>query len=62
MHDYRVYLLDEQQKICKATWVQCDSLDQAIERVSADLPDSTCEIWEGSRCLAMVEPRSTTRF
>ena len=60
MHDYRVYQLDEQHKIRKARWVHCDSLDQAVVQVSTEMPEITCEIWDGPRLLATVQPRMST--
>jgi len=57
MPDYRVYLLPEQFKIRKATWVQSDTLDGAMLKVSAELPGVTCEIWEGAHCLVTVLAR-----
>ena len=61
MHDYRVYLLDKQQKISNATWVKCDSLERAIEHVATRTPETTCEIWDGHRRLATVEPQPAGR-
>jgi hypothetical protein len=54
MHDYRVYLLNDDGRIVRAMWVQSDSLDQAMQRVAAEVPDHNCEIWEGQHCLAKV--------
>jgi hypothetical protein len=62
MHDYRVYLLDKQQKISNATWVKCDSLEEAIEQVATRTPETTYEIWDGPRRLATVEPRPRGRY
>jgi hypothetical protein len=62
MHDYRVYLLDGHEKISKATWVQCDSLEQAIEQVASRTPETKCEIWDGARRLATVEPQPAGRY
>lgn len=61
MHDYRVYVLDRQGKIRKAQWVHCDFLDQAIVQVSTETPEITCEIWDGPRLLATVEPQASAR-
>ena len=60
MHDYRVYLLDEQDKIRKARWVHCDSLGQAVVQVSTEMSEITCEIWDGPRLLAPLRPSMST--
>ena len=57
IHDYRVYLLNDDDRIVKATWVQTDTLDSAIAQASTELPNAPLEIWEGPRCLAKVPPR-----
>jgi hypothetical protein len=62
MHDYRVYLLDTQQKISRTTWVRCGSLEEAIEEVVTQAPLTTCEVWDGPRRLATVEPQPAGRY
>lgn len=62
MHDYRVYLLDRQRKIRKATWVQSASLEEAIAQLSSELPETTCEIWDGPRFLATVVPQPSQQY
>jgi len=57
MHDYRVYLLDDDDSIVKATWVQTETLAEAIGQVTSELPDTPLEIWEGAKRLAKVPPR-----
>lgn len=40
IRDCRVYLLNEDDRIVKATWVQSDSLDSALETSATKLPTS----------------------
>lgn len=61
MHNYCVYLLNEQKKISKVTWVRGDSLDEVIAQVSSELQETTCEIWDGTHCLATVASPSSPR-
>jgi hypothetical protein len=62
MHDFRVYHLNREQKVAKATWVHCDSLEQAIEQVAARSPETTCEIWDRAQRLATVVPQPSARY
>jgi hypothetical protein len=59
MHEYRVYLLDQNDKIQRAEWVLTDTLEAAVEQVTTEFQGKACEIWEGTRCVARV---ATSRF
>ena len=56
MAEYRVYLLDGDNKIASACWVEALTLQTAIAQVSEDF-SCICEIWEGVKRLAIVQPR-----
>ncbi len=52
--DFRVYCLDPAGKIASAGWVQAANLEAAITRVREQHGTTSCEIWEGAKCLAKV--------
>ncbi len=53
MTEYRVYLLDGEGKITWGTWMQAESVADAVLEVSK-LYDCRCEIWLGLQRLATV--------
>jgi hypothetical protein len=55
MHNFRVYLLDRNDKIASACWVEAPTLRKAIAEVSQSF-GCTCEIWDGAKRLAVVPP------
>jgi hypothetical protein len=56
MHEYRVYLLNDEDKIAGALWVEADSLDAAIVNAIDETSGARCEIWEGTRLLTKIWP------
>ncbi|WP_206215843.1 hypothetical protein, partial [Pseudomonas viridiflava] len=55
MHEYRVYLLGGDNKIVWASWIVAKHVEAAIAVVREEF-DGVCEIWDGSRRLAVVRP------
>ena len=55
MTEYRVYLLDRNDKIASACWVEAPTLRKAVAEVSQNF-GFKCEIWDGANRLAVVHP------
>lgn len=53
MTEYRVYLLDTNDKIASACWVEAPTLRKAVAEVSQSF-GFKCEIWDGANRLAVV--------
>ena len=54
--NYRYYCLDAAGKLHDAAWFEAKSDDDAIEFVRTEHPNSKCEIWQGKRLVASLEP------
>jgi hypothetical protein len=55
MREFRVYLLDRNNKIAGACWVEAADVQSAVVSVR-DQFSCPCEIWDGSKRLAAVTP------
>lgn len=55
--NYRYYCLDSTGHLHSAEWFHAESDDEAIARIEAERPDSTCEIWHNKRLVAKLSPR-----
>jgi hypothetical protein len=54
---YRCYRPDSPRELRGAEWLDAQSDEQGIAKVSARHPDSKCEIWHGTRLVAAISPR-----
>lgn len=54
MPKYRVYSVDEEQKIVACAWVQAKAVDEAIVRVRQIKGRHAFELWDAFTCLAKV--------
>ena len=58
MTAYRLYCLDGANHINDAPeWIEARSDDEAIVLARAKKLLVKCELWDGSRCVAAIEPR-----
>ena len=55
--NYRYYCLDSTGNLHTAQWFAADNDEHAIALIEAKHPDGTCEIWQGRRLVAKIEPR-----
>jgi hypothetical protein len=53
---YRYYCLDGAGHLHDAEWLSAETDDDAIVKVEAKHPDGKCEIWQGARLAAKLEP------
>jgi len=54
MAHYRLYCLDDSDKICSAEWLEAAGDDEAIQ-AAADLKKTvSCELWDRNRLLARI--------
>ena len=51
---YRYYCLDGAGHPHDAGWFAADSDEDAVARIQAKHPNSTCEIWQGTRFVAKL--------
>ena len=54
---YRYYHLDGLGHLHGAEWFQAASDADAVAQVEIMLPNSLCEIWEGSRLVTKLSPK-----
>jgi hypothetical protein len=54
---YRYYCLDSNGHLHSAEWFEAESDGGAIAQIEVAHPDALCEIWEGPRLVAKLEPR-----
>lgn len=54
--NYRYYCLDSTGHLHSADWFAAASDEEAVARIEAKHPDSTCEIWQGKRLVAKLGP------
>jgi hypothetical protein len=63
--EYKLYCLDERGRIRQRYEFEAADDGAAIARALADFPDETCEIWSGTRKVALIpaggEPELATR-
>ena len=52
----RYFCLDSSGKLYGAEWFYPASDDEAVAQIKAKHPGNTCEIWQGQRLVAKVEP------
>jgi hypothetical protein len=55
--NYRYYCLDSAGHLHSAEWFYAESDEKAIAQIEAEHPEATCEIWQGKRLVAKLEPR-----
>ncbi|GAA4033190.1 hypothetical protein GCM10022281_11200 [Sphingomonas rosea] len=53
MQEYRVYLLDRDDKIVWSSWIEAADVETAVVRVRNDYT-CPCEIWDGARRVAVI--------
>jgi hypothetical protein len=59
MADYKVYCLDGTGKISASPeFIEAQSDDEAIVLVRSKKLAVSCEIWQGSRLVTVVQPRT----
>ena len=54
--NYRYYRLDATGHLHCADWFSAENDEHAIERIHIAHPNAKCEIWEGKRLVAKLEP------
>lgn len=57
LQDYRYYRLDGAGHLHRAVSFKADSDGQAVALIEQKHPDGTCEIWQGRRLIAKIEPK-----
>ena len=53
---YRYYCLDQAGELHNVEWFEATSDEKAVAFVEARHPNDTCEIWQGSRLVAKLDP------
>ena len=53
---YRYYCLDGVGVLHDTQWITADNDHDALAQVGARHPDGKCEIWQGDRLVAKIEP------
>ena len=53
---FRYYCLDGTGQLHEASWFHAQSDDDAVEQIRTKHPDSKCEIWQGGRLVAAIDP------
>ena len=51
---YRVYCLNNVNRISAAEWIEAENDAQALDMVSAKKLNVSCEVWEGRRLVGNV--------
>lgn len=54
--NYRYYHLDGDGRLHFAEWFPAESDEQATEQIRVIHPDAKCEIWQGNRLVAKLQP------
>ena len=54
--NYRFYCLDRFGRLHNAQLFKAKNDEEAIAAIEAKHPDDTCEIWQGKRLVAKLEP------
>jgi hypothetical protein len=54
--NYRCYCLDSTGRLHEASWFEAEDDADAIAQVTLKHPEAKCEIWQGKRLVASVEP------
>jgi hypothetical protein len=55
--NYRIYCLDEANKVASAGWIEADGDEAAIAFVREQHDGYKCEIWEGPRLVERIDLR-----
>lgn len=55
--NYRCYRLDGTGRLHEASWFDAQDDADAIAQITARHPEAKCEIWQGKRLVASVEPK-----
>jgi len=53
---YRFYCLDAVGHLHDAAWFEAENDEDAIAQIEAKHGDAKCEIWQGKRLVAKLEP------
>ena len=56
---YRVYCLNNVNRIAAAEWIEAQNDAEALAMVSARKLNVTCEVWEGRRLVGNVAAQAT---
>ncbi len=57
MQAYRVYRIDGAGKFWAADWIEAEGDDNAFELAQALNHRCRCELWQGNRFIAQLEPK-----
>lgn len=55
---YRLYHIDGAGSFATAEWIDADDDDAAIRDAEAMKKSVVCELWQGSRLVARIEPKA----
>jgi hypothetical protein len=58
---YRVYALGEDGHIKGRTEIDCPDDDAALERAKNLVDGHAVELWEGSRCIALIDKDGSSK-
>jgi hypothetical protein len=53
---YRLYRFEAANLVVTAEWIVAASDEEAIAKAEAACVDSKCELWDGDRLVAQIEP------
>ena len=56
MADYRIYLLDSQDRVSSAVEAVCGNTEEAFDIARRVMGQRPAEIWHGKLCLGRVQP------
>lgn len=57
MPDYRVFCRDGAGRFSPAQWIRAESDELALSKAREINPDARCEVWEGQRLVATLQPQ-----
>ena len=57
MADYRLYGLDGVNKVASGEWFEAEDDQAAIEVATKMMDGHDCELWQGSRKIALIKSR-----
>ncbi len=55
---YRLYFIDGAGKFTAAEWIEADGDESAVDAAHALNKSVRCELWQGRRLIARIEPGS----
>jgi hypothetical protein len=53
---YRLYRFDAANMVVTADWIEAASDEEAIAKAEAACAAAKCELWDGDRLVAQIEP------